>query len=120
MNKSLGIGFVGGGFITKFHIQSMIGVRDCQVLGVTSKTKSSAEDSASLAKTLGLGDAKVFNNVQEMVADRCIDAMDLRSKLYRIEVMEEIALTIESGRGSLVGIACEKPLGRNVKKRKKF
>ena len=30
MNKSLGIGFVGGGFITKFHIQSMIGVRDCQ------------------------------------------------------------------------------------------
>ena len=24
MNKSLGIGFVGGGFITKFHIQSMI------------------------------------------------------------------------------------------------
>ena len=37
MNKSLGIGFVGGGFITKFHIQSMIGVRDCQVLGVTSR-----------------------------------------------------------------------------------
>ena len=33
--------------------------------------------------------------------------------------MEEIALTIESGRGSLVGIACEKPLGRNVKEAKK-
>ena len=120
MNKSLGIGFVGGGFITKFHIQSMIGVRDCQVLGVTSKTKSSAEDSASLAKKLGLGDAKVFNNVQEMVADRRIDAIWICAPNYtRIEVMEEIALSIESGRGSLVGIACEKPLGRNVKEAKK-
>ena len=32
MQKSLGIGFVGGGFITKFHIQSLIGVRNCEVI----------------------------------------------------------------------------------------
>ena len=33
MKKSIGIGFVGGWFITRFHIQSLIGVRDCEVLG---------------------------------------------------------------------------------------
>ena len=55
-----------------------------------------------------------------MVADRRIDATWICAPNYtRIEVMEEIALTIESGRGSLVGIACEKPLGRNVKEAKK-
>ena len=31
--KRLGIGFIGGGFITRFHIQSLIGVRDCDVIG---------------------------------------------------------------------------------------
>ena len=40
-NKNLGIGFVGGGFITRFHIQSLIGVRNCNVLGVMSKTRQS-------------------------------------------------------------------------------
>ena len=27
-NARIGIGFIGGGFITRFHIQSLIGVRD--------------------------------------------------------------------------------------------
>ena len=27
----IGIGFIGGGFITKFHIKSLVGVRDCDV-----------------------------------------------------------------------------------------
>ena len=67
--KRIGIGFVGGGFITRFHIQSLIGVRDCDVLGVMSRTKSSAEESASLARVIGVGDAKVFNSVTEMVSD---------------------------------------------------
>ena len=38
----IGIGFIGGGFITRFHIKSLIGVRDCDVIGVMSKTRSSA------------------------------------------------------------------------------
>ena len=53
--KRLGIGFVGGGFITRFHIQSLIGVRDCDVRGVMSRTKASAEESAALARTIGVG-----------------------------------------------------------------
>mgnify|MGYP001381991679 CR=1 FL=1 len=120
MQESLGIGFVGGGFITKFHIQSLIGVRNCEVMGVMSRTQSSAEESITLAKKLGVGKAKVFKNVTDMVADKKVDALWICAPNFtRIEIMEEIVSAIESGKGSLIGIACEKPLGRNVKEAKK-
>ena len=54
-HKRLGIGFIGGGFITRFHIQSLIAVRDVDVMGVVSRTKESAEESAALARTIGVG-----------------------------------------------------------------
>lgn len=47
MTKRLGIGFIGGGFISRFHIQSLIGVRDVDVHGVYSKTKTSSEETAA-------------------------------------------------------------------------
>ena len=34
MTERLGIGFVGGGFITRFHVQSFVGVRDAGVQAV--------------------------------------------------------------------------------------
>ena len=38
MNKKrLGIGFIGGGFISRFHIQSLISVRDVDVFGVSQR-----------------------------------------------------------------------------------
>jgi predicted dehydrogenase len=120
MQKSLGIGFVGGGFITKFHIKSMLGVRNCEVLGVMSRSSSSAEDSVALANNLGVGAAKVFKSITEMVSDEQIDALWICAPNFtRLEIMEEIIFAIESGKGSLIGIACEKPLGRNVKEAKK-
>ena len=120
MKKSIGIGFVGGGFITRFHIQSLIGVRNCEVLGVMSRTKSSAEESAALARTIGVGEAKVFETVSDMVADPNIDAIWICAPNFtRIEIMEEIVDSIENGKGELIGVTCEKPLGRNVKEAKK-
>tara|TARA_Y100000591_G_scaffold332749_1_gene371376 strand:+ start:1883 stop:3133 length:1251 start_codon:yes stop_codon:yes gene_type:complete len=119
-NKYLGIGFVGGGFITRFHIQSLIGVRNCNVLGVMSKTRQSAEESAALARTIGVGDAKVFDTVEDMVKDPNIDAIWICAPNFtRIEIIEEIVTTMESGKGTLIGITCEKPLGRNVMEAKK-
>ena len=89
--KTLGIGFIGGGFITRFHIQSMLGVRDCEVLGVMSKTKSSAEESALLANRIGVGDAKPYDTVTEMVADPEINALWICAPNFtRIEIIEEI------------------------------
>ena len=121
MNKKrLGIGFVGGGFITRFHIQSLIGVRDCDVVGVMSRTRASAEESAALARTIGVGNAKAFNTVTDMVAEPSIDAIWICAPNFtRIEIMEEIVAAIESGKGELIGITCEKPLGRNVKEAKR-
>jgi predicted dehydrogenase len=50
-----------------------------------------------------------------MVADPSIDALwILAPNFTRIEIMEEIAHAIEAGKGELVGVACEKPLGRNA------
>ena len=118
--KRLGIGFVGGGFITRFHIQSLIGVRDCDVRGVMSRTKASAEESAALARTIGVGEAKAFDTVTDMVADSNINAIWICAPNFtRIEIMEEIVAAIESGKGELIGITCEKPLGRNVKEAKR-
>ena len=119
-NERIGIGFIGGGFITRFHIQSLIGVRDCHVLGVMSKTKSSAEESAALSHDLGVGNATVYNSITEMVANPDIDALWICAPNFtRIEVMEEIVSAIKSGKGELIGVACEKPLGRNVKEAKR-
>ena len=118
--KQLGIGFIGGGFITRFHIQSLIGVRNCQVLGVMSRTKSSAEESAALSRELGVGDATPYNSITEMIDNPDIHALWICAPNFtRIEVMEEIAHAIKSGKGELVGVTCEKPLGRNVAEAKK-
>ena len=119
--KRLGIGFIGGGFITRFHIQSLIGVRDVDVIGVMSRTKASAEESAALAKSIGVGDnAKAYDTITDMIADPAINAFWVCSPNFaRIETFEEIAAAISSGKGELIGVTCEKPLGRNVEEAQK-
>ena len=118
--KRLGIGFIGGGFISRFHIQSLISVRDVDVLGVMSKTKQSAEETADLANDLGLGPANAYDTITEMIEDPSINALWVCSPNFaRIDTFEEIANAIESGKGELIGVACEKPLCRNVAEAKK-
>ena len=119
--KRLGIGFIGGGFITRFHIQSLISVRNVDVMGIMSRTKASAVESAALARSIGVGDdAKAFDTITDMIADPDIDALWVCSPNFaRIDTFEEIANAISSGKGELIGVACEKPLGRNVAEAKK-
>ena len=113
--KRLGVGFVGSGFITRFHIQSWVAVRDADILGVWSPNGDNAESAADLARSLNVGDAQAYGSITEMVADPNIDCLWLCGPNHRrIENMEEIVQAIKTGKGELVGIACEKPLGRNV------
>lgn len=56
--KRLGVGFIGAGFITKFHIRSWLGVRDADVLGVVSRTEERAQEAAALARELNVGEAR--------------------------------------------------------------
>ncbi|MFQ6046357.1 MAG: Gfo/Idh/MocA family protein, partial [Gemmatimonadales bacterium] len=113
--KRLGVGMIGGGFVGKFHIRSWVGVRDADIRGVVSRRKKTAEEAAVLARELGVGEARVFGSVTEMVADPSIDALWICAPNFtRIEIMEEIADAVGAGKGELVGVACEKPLGRNA------
>ena len=114
-DKRLGVGFVGGGFVARFHIRSFQSVRDADVLGVVSRADPTAEEAAALARELGVGDAKAYDSITDMVADPAIDAIWICAPNFaRLEVMNEIVHAIESGKGQLRGIACEKPLGRNA------
>ncbi len=113
--RRLGVGFIGSGFITRFHIQSWVGVRDADVLGVWSPNRERAEEAALLARSLRVGEARAFNSISEMVASPQIDCLWLCGPNHtRLENMEEIADAIKSGKGELRAIACEKPLARNV------
>ncbi len=119
--RSLGIGMIGAGFITNFHLRSWIGVRDADVLGIASRSRERAEKAAALARELKVGEAKVYSSVTEMVQDPSIDAVWINAPNYtRLEVMEEIAQALKSGKGELVGIACEKPLGRNLREARRM
>ncbi|MBI3567396.1 MAG: Gfo/Idh/MocA family oxidoreductase [Gemmatimonadetes bacterium] len=112
----LGVGFIGSGFNARFHMLGWRGVRDAEVLGVWSPNAKNAESAAALARSLDIGAAKAFKSITEMVADPSIDAIWLTGpNQARIENVEEIVSAIKSGKGTLKGIACEKPLARNVK-----
>ena len=113
--KRLGIGFVGSGFNARFHMQGFRAVRDADVLGVWSPNKKRAESAAELSRTLDVGKAKAHKSITDMVADPAIQAIWLTGPNHaRVENVQEIVAAIESGKGELKGIACEKPLARNV------
>ena len=116
----LGIGFVGSGFNAKFHLQGFQAVRDADVLGVWSPNAKHAEETAALARKLDVGEAKPYKSIAAMVADPAIQALWLCGPNFaRIENVEEIAHAVTSGKGTLAGIACEKPLARNVAEAKR-
>src|SRR5690606_20944872 len=110
----LGVGIIGSGFNAKFHCQAFRGVRDGDVLGVWSPNAENAAATAKYARELDVGDAKAYRSITEMVSDPRIDAIWLCGPNHaRIENVEEICAAVRGG-AALNGIACEKPLGRNV------
>jgi predicted dehydrogenase len=117
MGKRLGVGVIGAGFVGTFHIKSFVGVRHADVVAVCSRTREKAEKAAKLAREIGVGDAKAYTSITEMVKAPHVDAVWVCSPNFsRVEVIEEI---VKAGKGKLLGIACEKPLARNVKEAKK-
>jgi len=116
----LGIGFVGSGFNARFHIQSLTSVREIDVRGVWSPNEKNAASSAALARELDVGEARPYKTIREMVADPAINAIWLCGPNHaRIANIEEIVGAINGGAGTLRGIACEKPLARNLAEAKK-
>ena len=113
--KPLGIGFIGSGFNARFHMQAFRGVRDADILGVWSPNRKNAESAAAYARQLDVGACKPYRSIAEMVVDPAIDAIWLCGpNQARVENVEELADPIMRGHADLRGIACEKPLARNV------
>ena len=117
----LGIGIVGSGFITRFHLQSFVAVRDAEIRGIWSPNSKHAAEAAALARSLDLGDTVAKASISEMVADPRIDAIWLLGPNHkRIENMEEIVAAARKRQVPLKGIACEKPLARNIAEAKRM
>jgi predicted dehydrogenase len=96
-------------------------VRDADVRGVWSPNREHAEEAATLARDLRVGEARAFDSIEEMIASPDIDCIWLCSPNHtRLDCMEQIAHAISSGKGQLTGIACEKPLARNVAEAKRM
>jgi len=117
----LGIGFIGSGFITRFHIRSMVGVRDANVCGVWSPNSEHAESAAQLARELDVGPARRFSSIESMVRDPSIDAIWVCGPNHTREAnIQAVCAAIENTPQTLKGLACEKPLARTVAEAKKL
>ena len=111
----LGIGLIGSGFNAGFHLRAFRAVRDADVLGVWSPNAQNAAVAAERARAYDIGQAQAYGAIRDLVAEPAIDALWLTGPNHRrLENVEEIVDALERGHGSLRGIACEKPLARNV------
>ncbi len=114
-NNRLGVGFIGSRFVAKFHLQAWRGVRDADVLGIYSPNAQHAAATAALARELRLGNARAFQSIEQMVAAPEIDCLWLCGPNHlRVQNMQVVCDAIQSRKGKLIGIACEKPLARNA------
>ncbi len=110
----LRIGFVGGGFITGFHIQSLAEVRDVVVAGVTSP--NSAQSAVDVAERCGVGaPARIYASAEEMAASPDIDAVWVCARNdTRVEVMEALRAGNARRTAPLRGVCLEKPMARTL------
>jgi predicted dehydrogenase len=111
----LRIGFVGAGFVARFHLQALVGVRHCSVAGVWSPTPARRQSFAHLANELDLGPCRAFDSLDAMLASGTIDAIWLCNPNYaRLEAMRALHRARIDDASSVFAIACEKPLARTL------
>lgn len=120
--KRLGVGVVGAGFVANtFHIRGWTGVRNADITGICDLNEGRAKVAAGLCRELRVGDPKSYTSVDELVRDPDVDAIWITVPNFaHVSVMEEITEEVTQGGAELVGIACEKPLARNVGEARKM
>ncbi|MFC1562960.1 Gfo/Idh/MocA family protein [candidate division KSB1 bacterium] len=121
MSDRLGVGFIGAGFISGLHAQSWRHVRGADILGIVDKRQKRAQELVKLCKKLRVGNPKIFKSVTDMAKNSKINAIWINTPNFtRIPIIEEILKAITQHKANLIGIACEKPLGRTVKEAQKM
>jgi len=112
---TLRIGLIGSGFIANFHLQAFVSVRHVTVSGVYSPTAANRETLAAKANALELGPCRPFASLEAMLVSGEVDAVWIGVPNFaRLDTMREIHRLVKSGWAKLVGVACEKPLGRTL------
>ena len=110
----LRIGFIGSGFMARFHLASLAGVRNVEVVGVFSPTAARRGSFAADARAQGLGECVAYPSLQPML-DAGLDAVWIVTPNHtRLETMRTIHAHTTARPGSLRAVACEKPLGRTL------
>lgn len=120
--RRLGVGFVGGGWVVNtYHVKAWRGVRHADITAICDLNEENAKATAARCRDAGVGKPQVYANVSDMVQDPKVNAVWITVPNYtRIPVTEEITEEVTQGRAELVGLACEKPLGRNVKEARRM
>jgi predicted dehydrogenase len=112
---ALGVGIVGSGFIARFHVLGWPSVRGADITAICSRNAETAEELATLVRRLGVGDPRIYADTAELARDPRVDAVWICSpNSLRVEQVGAIAGEVAAGRAELVGVACEKPLARNL------
>jgi predicted dehydrogenase len=116
MSERLRVGFVGSGFVARFHAQAFVSVRNAEITAITSRNLPSATELAHYCRELGVGTPRLYTDVRDMVRDPEVDAIWFLAPNYvRVEFIEAIADEVLRGRATLKGLAVEKPLARNLR-----
>ena len=111
----LRIGFVGSGFIAKFHLKSFESVRHAQITGVFSATPANREAFAEAVNAAELGPCRAHASLESLLNADDVDAIWLLSPNdTRLEVMRALNAAVKAGRSKVRAVACEKPLGRTL------
>ncbi|MBI5092949.1 MAG: Gfo/Idh/MocA family oxidoreductase [Candidatus Hydrogenedentes bacterium] len=104
------LGFVGAGFIGKFHAKALTQVRGVDVVGV--HALKGAEELAQYAKSHNIGDCKVYPSVAELCKN-CDAVAVFAPNFARTDIVGQICDAAKAG-AALKGVICEKPLGRTL------
>jgi predicted dehydrogenase len=107
---ALRYGIIGGGFISGFQLRALAQVRGVEVAGLVSRRPPTAL--VRFAREHGLGEARVFASIREMVPHVDVVAF-FGPNFTRVSAFEETAAAVRAG-ARLSGLICEKPLARNL------
>ena len=109
-------GFVGAGFIAKFHLAALRQLRGIEVAGVTAL--KGAPELAAMARDWGVGETVVYESIAEMAKHVDVIAV-FAPNFARVAIVEAIVEAVKAG-AALKGAICEKPLGRNVREARRL
>jgi predicted dehydrogenase len=113
---TLKYGFVGAGFVAKFHLAALRQLRGIEVAGVTAPT--GASELAAMSKAWGTGETTVYASIAEMA--KHVDVIAVYAPNFaRVAIVEAIVDAVKAG-AALKGVICEKPLGRNVREARRL